>query len=85
MPQEAATAPQTLDEERQMGKTSDSRDLQLSEPVAYRRTRGEVLRDIKVALATGSRYGLEARQQGFDPYDSRLGRTPRSIWGRKTP
>lgn len=68
-----------------MGKTSNSRDLKLSEPVAYGRSRGEVLRDIKVALATGSNYGREARQQGFDPYDSRLGRTPRNVWGRKTP
>jgi hypothetical protein len=79
-----ANAPQALDEEGQMGKTS-GRNLQLSQPVASGRSQGEVLRDIKVALATGNNYGRQARQQGFDPYDSRLGRTPRDVWGRKTP
>jgi hypothetical protein len=67
-----------------MGKTLDM-DLRLSPPGAPRRTQGEVLRDIKLALATGSNYGRNVRQQGFDPYDSRLGRTPRDVWGRRTP
>ena len=69
-----------LDGDRQMGNKLDM-DLRLSPPGAPRRTQGEVLRDIKLALATGS----NVRQPGFDPYDSRLGRAPRDVWGRKTP
>jgi hypothetical protein len=63
-----------------MGKTLDM-DLRLSPPGVPGRTQGEVLRDIKLALATAG----NVRQQGFDPYDSRLGRAPRDVWGRKTP
>lgn len=46
-----------------------------------RRTREEVLRDVKLAIAQSSNYGREARAQGSNPYDSRLGRPQRDIWG----
>jgi hypothetical protein len=65
-----------------MGKTLDL-DRSPNPPDASKRTRGELLRDIKLALATGSNYGRGARQQGFNPYDSQLGRTPRDLWGRR--
>jgi hypothetical protein len=66
-----------------MGNASQT-ESSLSPSEAPRRTQDEVLRDIKVALATGgSNYGRGGRQQGFNPYDSELGRSPRDIWGRK--
>jgi hypothetical protein len=56
----------------------------LSTSEAPRRSQDEVLKDIKVALATGgSNYGRGGRQQGSNPYDSELGRSPRDVWGRK--
>jgi hypothetical protein len=56
----------------------------LSPSEAPRRSQDEVLNDIKVALATGgSNYGRGGRQQGSNPYDSELGRSPRDVWGRK--
>jgi hypothetical protein len=58
-----------------MGKTA-----QIDQPA--RRTQEEVLRTVKLALATGSNYGRGARQQGSNPYDSRLGRPQQDIWGR---
>jgi len=66
-----------------MGKTSQI-ESRLTPPQAPRRTQDEVLRDIKIALATGgSNYGRGSRQQGSNPYDSELGHSPRDVWGRK--
>jgi hypothetical protein len=46
------------------------------------RSQEEVLRTVKLALATGSNYGRGTRQQGSNPYDSRLGKPQHDIWGR---
>lgn len=46
-----------------------------------KRSRDEVLRDVKLAIAQNNNYGREARAQGSNPYDSRLGRPQRDIWG----
>ena len=67
-----------------MGKAHEI-DWRFSPRETSKRTQGEVLRDIKFALATDADYGREARQQGCNPYDSRLGRTPRDIWTRRRP
>jgi|HubBroStandDraft_4_1064222.scaffolds.fasta_scaffold68672_3 hypothetical protein len=45
------------------------------------RSREEVLRDVKLAIAQNSNYGREHRAQGSNPYDSRLGKPQRYIWG----
>jgi hypothetical protein len=66
-----------------MGKSSEiDRQSRPTEAAAPQRSREEVLRKVKLALATGANYGREARQQGANPYDSRLGRPQRDIWGR---
>jgi hypothetical protein len=79
---ETVIAPWAPDRNMTMDKTSPT-DLLLN-PQGPRRTQDEVLRDIKVALATGgSNYGRGWRQQGSNPYDSELGRSPRDVWGRK--
>jgi len=67
-----------------MGKTLQS-DTRFRAPVASTRHRGDVLRDIKLALATSANYGRGARQQGFDPYDCQLGKTPKDVWQRRSP
>jgi hypothetical protein len=46
-----------------------------------KRSREEVLREVKLAIAQNNNYGREARQQGSNPYDSRLGKPQRNIWG----
>jgi hypothetical protein len=48
---------------------------------AQKRSREEVMREVKLAIAQNNNYGREARQQGSNPYDSRLGRPQRDIWG----
>jgi hypothetical protein len=52
------------------------------EAAAPARSQEEVLRTVKLALATGSNYGRGTRQQGSNPYDSRLGRPQHDVWGR---
>jgi hypothetical protein len=47
---------------------------------ADKRTREEVLRDVKLAIAQSNNYGREARMQGANPYDSRLGKPQQDIW-----
>jgi hypothetical protein len=66
-----------------MGHTAqlDSQPATSKAP-APERSREEVLRTVKLALATGSNYGRGTRQQGANPYDSRLGRPQNDIWGR---
>jgi hypothetical protein len=71
-----------------MGKTNEfdfsSRSPLSAREPADKRTREEVLRDVKLAIAQSSNYGSEARTQGSNPYDSRLGKPQRDIWsGRK--
>jgi hypothetical protein len=46
-----------------------------------KRSREEVLREVKLAIAQNNNYGRESRQQGSNPYDSRLGRPQRNLWG----
>jgi len=50
-----------------------------------KRSREEVLRDVKLAIAQGSNYGREARLQGSNPYDSRFGRPQRDVWNGRRP
>jgi len=46
--------------------------------------RGQVLKEITLALLTSQGVGSESRQRGgFDPYDSRLGATKRDVWGQQ--
>ena len=48
------------------------------------RTREEVLREIKVAIAKERNYGREARSRGANPYESDLGAPQRrDVWGSK--
>jgi hypothetical protein len=67
-----------------MGKTPEI-DWRLSpQKHAPTRSRDEVLRDVKLAIAQGINYGREARAQGSNPYDSRLGKPQRDVWnGRR--
>jgi hypothetical protein len=48
---------------------------------AQGRSRDEILREVKLAIAKNSNYGRPSRTQGSNPYDSRLGRPQRNIWG----
>ena len=53
---------------------------------APRRSREEVLRDIKMALAIDGGLTLEERRRksrGFDPYDSGLGAGRSDPWNRR--
>jgi hypothetical protein len=58
-----------------MGNTAQRKPQQ-------QRTREEILRSVKLALATGSNYGRGTRQQGANPYDSRLGKPQHDVWSR---
>ncbi len=45
----------------------------------------DVLKNIKLALVTAE-LSLEEPKRGFDPYNSKLGRSPRNVWdGRRRP
>jgi len=49
-----------------------------------KRTREQVLQEIKLELATGAELGLGERTRGFDPYNSKLGNAPRAdVWGKQ--
>lgn len=48
-----------------------------------KRTREEVLRDVKLAIAKGRNYGRETRVQGANPYDSAMGKPQQDVWGSK--
>jgi hypothetical protein len=65
-----------------MGKTNES-DIDASPPQTQQRSREEVLRDVRHAIAQSSNYGREARRPGSNPYDSELGRPQRDIWAVK--
>jgi hypothetical protein len=69
-----------------MGKPFES-DFRDSPPPAEKRSRDEVLRDVRLAIAQNNNYGREARQRGFNPYDSKLGRPQRDVWAsrKRTP
>jgi hypothetical protein len=45
------------------------------------RSREEILRDCKLAIAQNANYGRQGRLQGSNPYDSRLGKPQRDVWG----
>jgi hypothetical protein len=68
-----------------MGKTSEIDWAFSPREATPKRSREEVLRDVKLAIAQGSNYGREARQQGSNPYDSRLGRPQRNLWNGRRP
>jgi hypothetical protein len=65
-----------------MGKSFEL-ELRGSPPPAEKRSREEVLRDVRLAIAQSSNYGRQARQRGFNPYDSELGRPQRDVWAGK--
>jgi hypothetical protein len=65
-----------------MGKTNES-DVGASPPQAPTRSRDEVLRDVRQAIAQSSNYGRQTRRPGSNPYDSELGRPQRDIWAVK--
>jgi hypothetical protein len=50
-------------------------------PPAEKRTRDEVLRDVRLAIAQSNNYGRKSRRPGANPYDSQLGRPQRDVWG----
>jgi hypothetical protein len=58
-------------------------DLGGSPPPGEKRSREEVLRDVRLAIAQANNYGRATRQQGSNPYDSKLGRPQRDIWAGK--
>jgi hypothetical protein len=65
-----------------MGKTHEF-DLGPSPAQEQKRSRDEVLRDVRQAIAQSSNYGRETRRPGSNPYDSELGRPQRDIWAVK--
>jgi hypothetical protein len=68
-----------------MGKTSHPGDAASHSPAPSGRSREQVFRDMKLAIAQNSSYGREKRVQGFNPYDCDLGRPQRDVWGGKRP
>lgn len=51
-----------------------------------RRSRDQVLRQIKLELLTDAELGIlgsDERSRGSDPYNSRLGAAPRDVWSRR--
>jgi hypothetical protein len=46
-----------------------------------RRRREDIMQDIKLALVV-SELTLEKPRNGFDPYNAKLGRSPRDVWDR---
>jgi hypothetical protein len=44
--------------------------------------REDVMQDIKLALVAAE-ITLDEPRRGFDPYNARLGRSPRDVWGRR--
>jgi len=58
---------------------ANSRDAGPQEAAEPDRQRQYVLANIKAALVT-SRLTLTANNAGVDPYNSRLGRCPKSTW-----
>jgi hypothetical protein len=45
------------------------------------RRREDVIQDIKLALVTAE-LTLDEPRRGFDPYNAKLGRSPRDVWDR---
>ncbi len=43
------------------------------------RRREDVIQDIKLALVTAE-LTLDEQRRGFDPYNAKLGRSPRDLW-----
>lgn len=66
-----------------MGKphTIDSGPAPATPSPTAERTRDEVLRDVRLAIAQSSNYGRRSRRPGANPYDSQLGRPQRDVWG----
>ncbi|HEX4377232.1 MAG TPA: hypothetical protein VHZ99_08785 [Steroidobacteraceae bacterium] len=65
-----------------MGTESKASEPTLAAPA--RRTREDVLQEIKVAIAQERNYGRDARARGANPYDSNHGMPQqRDIWGSK--
>jgi len=46
------------------------------------RRREDVIQDIKLALVTAE-LTLDEPRRGFDPYNARLGASPRDVWIRR--
>ncbi len=45
------------------------------------RRREDVIHEIKLALVTAE-LTLDEPRRGFDPYNAKLGRSPRDVWAR---
>jgi hypothetical protein len=66
-----------------MGKAPDDTWRVLGSPQQPPR-RDQVLKEVTLALVTNDGSGIAAHQRGgFDPYDSRLGRAQRDVWGQR--
>jgi hypothetical protein len=52
-----------------------------TKPSTGQRTRDEVMRDVRLAVAQNSNYGRQSRTPGSNPYDSQMGRPQRNVWG----
>ncbi len=48
-----------------------------------RPSRGQVLQRIKLELVTTAGLGLDDHSRGSDPYNNRLGVSPRDAWSRR--
>jgi len=68
-----------------MGKISELDWGFSPQKAAPKRSREEALREVKLAIAQGNNYGREARLQGSNPYDSRLGKPQRDVWNGRRP
>jgi hypothetical protein len=68
-----------------MGKASQIGTGCSPQKGAPSRSREEVLRDVKLAIAQDNNYGREARVQGANPYNSYFGKPRRDIWGGRRP
>ncbi len=66
-----------------MDTTSETRQVERSDAAVAPPPRlHEVLKAVKLELVSAS-VGVRERGRGFNPYDGRLGRANRDVWGRR--
>lgn len=82
--QEQTEAPHHGADRNTVEMETESKASQPTLAAPARRTREDVLQEIKVAIAQERNYGREARARGANPYDSNHGMPQQcDIWGSK--
>ena len=68
-----------------MGKAADNHRQIVGSEQRSEARRGQVLKQITLALVSSQSTGRESHQRGggCDPYDCRLGETKRDVWGQQ--